>query len=175
MINSQVEQLYNTHGHYVYERCRGMLGDPDEAYDALQEVFIKLIKARPSIDGDRPILAWINRVTTNHCLNRLRARRYRTHVPLDQRWDLKDITPMAFLHGLSERRDTIRRLLAAVDERTQRVVVSYFFDEDPVEAIGEGLGISVPTVRRTLKKFLSGARRKLEAESERLVDSEVMP
>ncbi len=168
MINADIESLYKEHGHYVYQRCRALLGDDDEAYDALQEVFVRVMRARPRMDGDRPILAWINRVTTNHCLNRLRARRYRRHMPLDELRNVPDGSSLGFLHTLAENRDVIRSLLTNVDERTQRVVVGYFFDEQGVERIGAELSISVPTVRRVLKRFLTGARKKIEAERQRV-------
>lgn len=175
MIHAEVEALYKAHGQYVYQRCRALLGDGDEAYDALQEVFVKVIRARPRFDDDRPILAWVNRVTTNHCLNRLRARRYRSHTSLEGRHTLlADSSPTAFLHRLYEQRDVVRRLLAATDERTQHVVVAYFFDEQPVERIGETLSISVPTVRRVMKRFLARARQKLVAEQQRLAHGEVI-
>ncbi len=169
VINGDVETLYKEHGHYVYQRCRAMLGDEDEAYDALQEVFVKVIRARPSFDDDRPILAWVNRVTTNHCLNRIRARRYRRHLPLDELRNVPDVSSTQFLHAISENRDLLRRLLSAADARTQTVVVGYFFDEHGVDRIGAELGISVPTVRRVLKRFLTASRKKIVAERRRVM------
>jgi len=169
VIHEGVEAIYKEYGHYLYERCRVLLGNDDEAYDALQEVFIRLMRSRPSLDRDRTVLPWLNRVTTNHCLNRLRARRYRRHLPLDQVFRVPDQSSTAFLHQLSEHRNVIRRLLAATDERTQKVVVAYFFDEHGVDQIANDLRISVPTVRRVLSRFLSRARKKLRAECERAV------
>lgn len=170
MINANVENLYKEHGHYVYMRCRALLGDEDEAYDALQEVFVKVIRSSPDFDADKPILAWVNRVTTNHCLNRLRARRYRRHAALDEVYGDADLSPMAFMHKLAEQRDVIRRLLADTDKRTQQVVVAYFFDEHGVDRIGAEHAISVPTVRRVLKRFLTRSRAKLAAEDERSLE-----
>ena len=163
VIDSRVEALYKSHGFYIYQRCRVLLGDDEEAYDALHEVFVKLIDARPRFDDERPILAWLNRVTTNHCFNRLRARRYRRHVALDEQMELTDTTPTAFVTRLAEDQALVRRLLADVDERTAGVVVGYFLDESPIENVAADLGISVPTVRRVLKRFLERSRRLLGA------------
>jgi len=161
MHESDVEALYKSHGHYILQRCSAMLGDPDEAHDALQEVFVRLLKARPRFDHDRPILTWVNRVTTNHCLNRIRARRYRRHLPIDDVPPLRDASPGAVIATLAENRDLVRWLLSKADERTQHVVVGYFFDEYPVERIAADLAISLPTVRRVLKRFMTGARKRL--------------
>jgi RNA polymerase sigma factor (sigma-70 family) len=176
VINARIEALYREHGHSVYSRCRALLGSEDEANDALQEVFVKVLRSNPSFDDDRPIMAWVNRVTTNHCLNRLRARKYRRHLPLDEA--TMSQTAMVddasrFVVALSERRDLIRRLLCEVDERTQHVVVAYFLDDKGVDAVAVEQKISVPTVRRVLKRFLVGARKKLEAERSRVTVGEV--
>ena len=44
MLNADIEALYGQYGHYLYERCKRMLGNEDEAYDALQEVFVRVVK-----------------------------------------------------------------------------------------------------------------------------------
>lgn len=162
MIDAEIEALYKSHGHYIYQRARAILGDDEEAYDALQEVFVKIIRKRPRETDDRPVLAWVNRVTTNHCLNRLRYRSYRRHATIDGRWDLADTTPLALMNRLAEDRLLLRRLVSQADERTQRVVVAYWFDEHGVDRIAADLSISVPTVRRVLKRFLVRARKKLK-------------
>ena len=165
VIDSRVEALYKSHGFYIFQRCRVLLGDDEEAYDALHEVFVKLIDSRPRFDDERPILAWMNRVTTNHCFNRLRARRYRRHVALEEHIELADTTPLAFVTRLAEDQALVRRLLADVDERTSYVVVGYFLDENPIDKVAEELGISVPTVRRVLKRFLERSRKLLGVAS----------
>jgi RNA polymerase sigma-70 factor (ECF subfamily) len=170
MIDAQIEALYKDHGFHVYQRCRALLGNDDEAYDALQEVFIRVIRSRPELDDDRPITAWLNRVTTNLCFNRIRARRYRRHVSIEAMGGVADRGPVELMQTLLEQRDLIRRLLLPVDERTRHVVVSYFFDEHSVQHIGAELEISVPTVRRVLKRFLKNARKRLvRAEAKALV------
>ena len=65
MIDRTVEEIYNTHGFYLFKRCQALLGSEEEAYDAMHEVFVKLMVSRPTLDHDRPVLAWLNRVATS--------------------------------------------------------------------------------------------------------------
>ena len=51
--------------------CWGHLGSVEEAEDAAQEVFYKVLKAAEVPDNFR---AWLYRIARNHCLNVLRAR-----------------------------------------------------------------------------------------------------
>ena len=68
--------------------CWGYLGSREEAEDAAQEVFCKLLAAPRVPEVFRP---WLYKVARNHCLNLLRgnARRKDNHVlPSDSRLDL---------------------------------------------------------------------------------------
>ena len=162
MLDADIESLYVQYGHYLFTRCKNVLGSEDEAYDALQEVFVRVVKNRPTLDPERPPLAWLNRVTTNICLNRIRARRYRNHIHIDDIRELADCSPSIFIARLAENRNLLRYLLNGVDSRTQEVVVSYFFDERTAAQVADNIGISAPTVRRILKRFLIQARSRLD-------------
>ena len=165
MLDAEIEDLYGLYGHYLYERCKNLLGSEDEAYDALQEVFMRVVKSRPTLDRDRSPLAWLNRVTTNLCLNRLRARRYRDHRSLDDVRELADCSPHVFVARLAENRQLIRSLLGGVDERTQKVIVRYFFDDCTAAQIADEYKVSTPTVRRVIKRFLHHARAQMEKDA----------
>ena len=161
MLDEEIEQLYVKYGHYLFTRCKRLLDSEDEAYDALQEVFVRLVKTRPSFDPKRTPLAWLNRVTTNLCLNRIRARRYRQHPRLDDVRELADCAPHVFIERLVEHRQLLCHLLGSTDTRTQQVVMSYFLGEQTAGQIGSELGVSAPTVRRIIKRFLAQSQREI--------------
>ena len=177
MLDIEIERLYRQYGHYLYSRCRNLLGSDDEAYDALQEVFVRVIKARDKLDRKQTPLPWLNRVTTNICLNRLRARRHRTHLSLTHARELADCAPHVFVARIAEQKDLLSHLLDGADSRTLEVVASYFLDGRTAAQIGDDIGASAPTVRRILKRFLDSARAKVEqhAGAERSSTSKVYP
>ncbi len=73
-----------------------------------------------------------------------------------------------FQGGLPQARlEEIRQLLPSFDRRTQQAVWAYFVDEMKQSEVAEALGISVPTVRKVLDRFVRKARRRLEGESAR--------
>src|SRR5688572_21479182 len=63
--------LYARFGALIYARCRQILRDDAAAEDATQDVFVRLVQSGLSLD-DASMVRWLNRVTTNLCLNRLR-------------------------------------------------------------------------------------------------------
>ena len=60
----------------VLRRCRSMLGDEDEALDALQDTFVQVLRHRERLEARGPS-SLLYRIATNVCLNRMRTRRRR--------------------------------------------------------------------------------------------------
>jgi RNA polymerase sigma-70 factor (ECF subfamily) len=58
----------------VYALARRMLGDPDEAADATQEVFMRVMRSVLAFRGESAFGTWLHRVTVNVCLTTLRKR-----------------------------------------------------------------------------------------------------
>jgi RNA polymerase sigma-70 factor, ECF subfamily len=67
----------------VFQLCYGMLGAKDRAEDAAQEAFIKAFTRLSQFRSEAAFSTWLYRLTSNHCLDLLRARnRHRT-----ESWD----------------------------------------------------------------------------------------
>jgi RNA polymerase sigma-70 factor (ECF subfamily) len=58
----------------VYALARRMLADPDEAADATQEVFVRVMRSVLGFRGEAAFGTWLHRVTVNVCLTMLRKR-----------------------------------------------------------------------------------------------------
>ena len=58
----------------VYALCRRMLADPEEASDATQEVFVRVMRSVFGFRGEAAFGTWLHRVTVNVCLTSLRRR-----------------------------------------------------------------------------------------------------
>lgn len=58
----------------VYALCRRLLGDPADAADATQEVYLRVVRSVLAFRGEAAFGTWLHRVTTNACLTALRRR-----------------------------------------------------------------------------------------------------
>src|SRR5581483_5068980 len=58
----------------VYALSRRMLADPEEAADATQEVFVRVMRSVLGFRGESAFGTWLHRVTVNVCLTILRKR-----------------------------------------------------------------------------------------------------
>lgn len=58
----------------VYALAGGLLGDPSDAADATQEVYVKVVRAVLPFRAEASFGSWLHRVTVDVCLAALRAR-----------------------------------------------------------------------------------------------------
>lgn len=65
-------QLVRLHQAVVYRQLLRVLGDPAEAEDLAQEVFVTVFKAIDTFRGDSRLSTWIHRIAQNHARNRLK-------------------------------------------------------------------------------------------------------
>lgn len=58
----------------VYSLCRRLLGDPSDAADATQEVYLRVVRSVLGFRGDAAFGTWLHRITVNVCMTALRRR-----------------------------------------------------------------------------------------------------
>lgn len=147
-----IDRIYREHGSIVLRRAGQILADADEAREALQDIFVALAARPEQFSGMSSLATFLYRVTTNHCLNRLRDRRRRARL-----------TPQAMTSGIWATHPPIsvdaQEALRSLPEELARIAVYYFVDEMTQEEIAAVLGCS----RRAVNKKLARMQRELEA------------
>lgn len=69
------EELVRRHGRRVYRSLIGILGDPTEAEDALQDCFLKAFQHLAEFEGRARFSTWLVRIAINTGAQRLRSRK----------------------------------------------------------------------------------------------------
>jgi len=77
-MSDRFEAIYRAEHSAVYRQCLALLGNPEDAAEATQEVFSRLLHHMVELDNPG---AWLHRVAHNHCMNRLRSRRREVGEP----------------------------------------------------------------------------------------------
>ncbi|MBI4396112.1 MAG: sigma-70 family RNA polymerase sigma factor [Elusimicrobia bacterium] len=67
----------------VITLCLSLLGNPTQAEDAAQDVFLKAYRNLSRFRQESAFSTWIYRIAYNHCLNLLRARKRNPSEPLE--------------------------------------------------------------------------------------------
>jgi RNA polymerase sigma-70 factor (ECF subfamily) len=134
----------------VLRRCRRLLVDEEEARDACQDVFVRLVTARDRIDG-RALSSLLYRMATNVCLNRIRDRR---RTPEDANESLlARIACAAEPGGMSDARLLLDRLFARHPVSSRTIAVLHYVDGLTLDETAAITGLSVSGVRRRLRRL----------------------
>lgn len=147
-----VEQFYRKYGPMVLRRCRSLLRDEDMALDAMQDVFVQVLRRQESLHDTAPS-SLLYRIATNICLNMIRKNK---KAPMNAEDE--------FLHQIAgtdkpeERVVTghfLDQIFEGQKEGTRAMAVYHYVDGMTLEETAELSGLSVSGVRkrlRTLKK-----------------------
>jgi RNA polymerase sigma factor (sigma-70 family) len=112
--------LYQRHRHVLYRYCRSILGDDDDARDALHNAMAKAWAAIGRAAPDVPVRPWFFRIAHNEALNVLRDRR--EHRQLDD----AHVTSAESLEeaiDVRQRLAVLRADLAALPERQRSALL----------------------------------------------------
>ncbi|HEX6465551.1 MAG TPA: sigma-70 family RNA polymerase sigma factor [Vicinamibacterales bacterium] len=148
MRDEDVEALSRRYGPMVLRRCRRLLGDDDEALDAWQDVFVRVIEHRLRLDVRYPS-SLLYRIATNVCLNRIRDRR-RNPVSSDEAV-LYEIARAEEPGATSEARLLLARLFGRHPDSSRTIAVLHFVDGLTLEEVASETGLSVSGVRKRLR------------------------
>ncbi len=145
-----VEDLSRRYGPMVLRRCRQLLRNEDEAIDACQDVFVRLLENRSRLHGGHPS-SLLYRIATNLCLNRIRARARQPETPDEEL--LVRIASAENPGGGSDARLLLDRLFGRHPESSRTMAVLHFVDGLTLEQVAVETGLSVSGVRRRLRKL----------------------
>jgi RNA polymerase sigma-70 factor, ECF subfamily len=145
-----VEALSRRYGPMVLRRCRRLLGGEDEALDACQDVFVRVIERRTRLDGRYPS-SLLYRIATNVCLNRIRDRG-RAPVTHDETV-LYEIARAGEPGAASDARILLDRLFGRHPESSRTIAVLHYVDGLTLEEVAEETGLSVSGVRKRLRRL----------------------
>jgi RNA polymerase sigma-70 factor (ECF subfamily) len=162
-----VESNYLRYGPMVLRRCRTLLRDSAKAEDAMQDVFVSLLRNEERLRDEAPG-ALVLRVATNICLNRMRGERRRPE-------DAQDGNDLALRIAQAEEPggDAESRVLA------RSVLGKLFGAGDPLAASTRSLafmhlvdGMTLEEVAREARLSVSGVRKRLRGLKGRLAELE---
>jgi RNA polymerase sigma factor (sigma-70 family) len=162
-----VEGTYLRYGPMVFRRCRKLLRHDARAQDAMQDVFVSLLRHEERLD-DTALSALLLRMATNVCLNKMRTDR---RHPEDRDEELLQRIASAddgADHGSSESRTVAQNLLAKLFRAddplapsTRTIAVLHLVDGMTLEEVAREAGLSVSGVRKRLRT-LRGRLQELE-------------
>ena len=129
--------------------------DRDEAYDLVQEVFIRAIREERLFTTDFRIKAWLYRVTSNLCFNLVRNKKRRSAI-LDaaKMSDRSDADQLLDIFS-DERRIEVLKAISTLSEEHQNILMMRYYNDLSYKELSEVLDVKLGTVMSRLSRARS--------------------
>ncbi|HET8631395.1 MAG TPA: sigma-70 family RNA polymerase sigma factor [Thermomicrobiales bacterium] len=161
------QELVERYQGAVYNLAYRMLGAPEEAEDAAQEIFVRIYRQLARYDRSRKFSTWVLAIATNYCIDQLRRRRLQL-VPLE------NIIPWARAREAGPEREALDReasdelqtLLRRLPEKYRAVLILRYWEELSCAEIGEVLQVPEGTVKTQLHRARKALERLMTEQGE---------
>ena len=160
LVALDVDALYRKYGPMVIRRCRALLGDEEQALDAAQETFVKLIRYQHRLTDAAPS-SMLYTMATNVCLNIMRAARRRPLEAGEQ--VLERIASADDVEGRALDRTVLDGVFSRERASTRTMAVMHYVDGMTLEEVASHVGLSVSGVRKRLRLLKQRSRAWEEA------------
>lgn len=159
MSGIDVEDYYQRYGPMVLRRCRQLLKEEALALDAMQDVFVNLLRKQGQLHAQGPS-SLLYRMATNTCLNKIdsMARREKHHVADAETGLLERIASAENVESEVGAVNTLLRLFKRHPESSKMIAVLHLMDGMTLEEVAGHVGMSVSGVRKRLRALRSTIR-----------------
>ncbi len=156
-------ELYRLHANAMYNICRRMIGDDDEAKDVLQDSFIDAFGKLNKLQKEVTFSAWLKRITINNCINALRKKKLFI-TGLDENIEMEETNDSDTYDYQKYEAARIMRAIDKISKGCRTVLNLYLFEGYDHKEIGEILSISVSASKAQYSKAKSKIRKILEED-----------
>jgi RNA polymerase sigma factor (sigma-70 family) len=162
-----LEKIYRDYHQPLYRFCLAIVGNPQDAQDALQNTMFKMLRALPGEERSIALKPWLYRIAHNESIDLLRKRRPEVSLEAGEPRLGEELAEQV------ETRQRLRQLIAdlsALPERQRETLLMREAAGLSYEEIGNALETSPAVARQTLYEARLGLRqmdagREMECEA----------
>lgn len=166
-------QLMQRYTGAVFGLSYRMLGNPQDAEDATQEIFLRAYSRLSSFDRSRKFSTWLLTVASNYCIDRLRRRHFNWMTLDDVAYWLPSDAPGPERTALErEQREIVQRALQRLPENYRLVAVLRYMNDLSYDEIAQVTGLSESTIKTRLFRARHMLAQELGPEGRTLWEAE---
>lgn len=137
------QALYRRYYDKVFSIARGVVLDPEDAADAVQEIFTLVYRKLDRFDRRSRFSTWLFRIAVNRSIQYARKQKYvKREVPLGPTHEVA--VDGSFITG----DPVVMQAMTQMQPQDRAILVLFYWDELSLEEIGESLGCS-PNAAKT--------------------------
>jgi RNA polymerase sigma-70 factor (ECF subfamily) len=159
-----LERLYQIFHEPVYRLCCRLLGNAEDAEDALQSTFISAFHGIARFGGRSAVRTWLYRIAVRQCADlRRRQSRSNARTALFGALPDRDLVGPDSTAAIADRM-VVERALAGLKPEFRTILILRFWEELDYEDLAAVIGLSPPAARMRLKRARDAFRKRYEDE-----------
>jgi len=161
---SALKQVYDKTSAKLFGICLRILGEPSEAEDVLQEVYLTVWRSAATFDRGRASpITWLSTIARNRAIDRLRMRRPERAAPIEAAIAIPDAAPSAQA-GLEAAQGSaqLQTCLTELDAPMQSAIRAAFLDGHTYDVLAQRAGVPLGTMKSWIRRSLIKLRACLE-------------
>jgi len=174
------ENIVRTFGGRLLAVTRRILHDEEDARDAVQEAFISAFKARKQLQAEARVSTWLHRIAVNAALMKLRSKRRKTEVAIDELMpQFRDdgqhyveplvswVEPADVAVGRKETADFVREAISKLPDSYRMVLLMRDIEGRDTEETARELGVTPNAVKIRLHRARMALRQLIAPEMQK--------
>jgi len=154
--SAALKEVYERTSAKLFGICLRILGEPNEAEDVLQEVYVSVWRNASAFNAERgsPV-TWLAAIARNRSIDRVRARRPGRFAPADAALEVADGAPSALARiEASEGSAQLAGCLGELERLHQSAIRSAFLDGLTYETLARQAGVPLGTMKSWIRRSL---------------------
>ena len=151
----------------VYNMASRMLGDPTDAEDAAQEVFVRAWNQLHTFQQDRRFSTWLLSIASHHCIDVLRRRKPQAPLEGVAMYVQSNEPEPDELVLQDEQREMVQGLINALPDKYRAVTLLRYYGDLSYDEIARATGLTESAVKTQLhraRKMLAGQLLKQQTQ-----------
>lgn len=146
--------LYQRYASKVFGKCLSILKDYDEAKDAVQEIFVKIMTNLASFGERAQFSTWIYSITYNYCIDVIRKKKKEKRLFTDDIERVPDVAaedvPDEFLLAMEVNR--LKTILELLPQGDRMILLMKYQDDMSIRDISEVLEKTESAIKMKIKR-----------------------
>lgn len=146
-------ELLKRYRNLVFTLCVKIIGNPNDAEDVAQEVFVKIYQSLHKFNGKSKFSSWMYRIAYNACMDFLKK---------NKRIQEKEHDASSYLSTNSdsieddmigdEKKQFIQNTIDRLPSQEKAIMTLYYYQDESIKGIAKSVGISESNVKIKLHR-----------------------
>jgi len=156
--------LITDYRHRLFRKACGLLGNPEDAEDILQEALVTAYRAVGKFRGESGFYTWLYRILVNKCRDHLRSRRTKKEDSLEPYGPVisDDRISVEKNLELSDDADYLIKKINGLEKKYRQILIMRYYNELSYQEIADLVHINVGTVKSRLFKARELLKRAIQ-------------